>query len=133
LSATVIICIVLGMPYFTDAITTGTVRSGEYPFAMGVLPESDARIPIGIAFEVGITENGFAVWRLKVAGEQVPGWFIIENGLFVPVEPARGDGVQRGGRSGCERLETDEKWRENDRGNSLPFTVGTRSAARRPR
>jgi hypothetical protein len=96
LSAAVIICIVSGIPYFTDAITTGTVRSGEYPFAIGVLPESDARIPIGIAFEVGITENGFAVWRLKVAGEQVPGRFIIENGLFVPVEPAREDECKEG-------------------------------------
>jgi hypothetical protein len=105
----VVICIVSGMPYFADAITTGTVRSGEYPFAIGVLPESRARIPIGVAFEVGITENGFAVWRLKVGGEQVPGRFIIENGLFVPVEPMQGEEqrnevVRRGEPAGYREL-----------------------------
>jgi hypothetical protein len=77
--------------YYANEMTVGRVRSGEYPFEIGVLPASHASVPIGIAVEIGITVDGQAVWRLKVGGERVPGRFVIEEGQFIPVEPAQED------------------------------------------
>ena len=54
------------------------------------------RTPSGIAFEIGSTVDGLAVWRLKVDGEHVPGRFTIEEGQFVPVEPAHGEDDENG-------------------------------------
>jgi hypothetical protein len=82
----VIIGIVHGMLYFTDAIKTGTVRSGEYPFAIGVLRSCDNATPAGLAFEVGRTADGLAVWRMKVHGADVPGRWVIVDGRFVAVD-----------------------------------------------
>ena len=81
--------------YYANDSTVGCIRSGEYPFAIGVLLASDDSRPSGIAFEIGSTIDGLAIWRLKVGGERVPGRFIIEDGRFVPVEPMRGR--RRGG------------------------------------
>lgn len=84
----VIISTVNSMLYFTDTITSGTVRSGEYPFAIGVLRSIDNTTPSGLAFEVGRTADGLAVWRLKIQGTEVPGRFVIVDGRFVAVEDA---------------------------------------------
>ena len=84
----VVISIVHDMLYFTDTITSGTVRSGEYPFAIGVLRSIDNTTPSGLAFEVGRTADGLAVWRLKIQGTEVPGRFVIVDGRFVAVEDA---------------------------------------------
>ena len=78
--------------YYANESTVGRVRSGEIPFAIGVVCPCDDSIPSGIAFEIGKTADSLALWRLKVHGEHVPGRFIIVDGLFVLVEPAkRGD------------------------------------------
>jgi hypothetical protein len=85
----VIIGTLCGMEtYYADESNLGHVRSGEYPFPIGVLLASDDSRPSGIAFEIGSTVDGLALWRLKVHGEHVPGRFIIEDGQFVEV-PAR--------------------------------------------
>jgi hypothetical protein len=84
----VIISIVYGMLYFTDTITSGTVRSGEYPFAIGVLRSIDNARREGLAIEVGRTADGLAVWRLKIQGTEVPGRFVIIDGRFVVIEHA---------------------------------------------
>jgi hypothetical protein len=82
--------------YYANESTVGRVRSGEIPFAIGVVCPCDDSIPSGIAFEIGNTADGLALWRLKVHGERVPGRFIIEDGLFVLVEPAQGDDDESG-------------------------------------
>jgi hypothetical protein len=105
LPSIVLMGILGGMEFYcADEMTVGRVRSGEYPFAVRVLRGSRASIPIGIAFEVGITADGLAVWRLKVAGERVPGRFIIEDGVFVPVEPGPGGEKREGVVRRRERL-----------------------------
>ena len=76
--------------FFANASILGRVRSGEYPFAIGVLEAPDNSMPRGIAFEVGRTDDGLAKWKLKVHGTDVPGRFIIDNGRFVPVEDVQG-------------------------------------------
>jgi hypothetical protein len=87
-----VISILYGMKrYYTDESTVGRVRAGEVPFAIEVFEASGNSTSSGIAFEVGRTVYGLALWRLKVHGEVVPGRFIIDDGLFVLVEPARGD------------------------------------------
>ena len=59
--------IVFRMEYYCESYPIpGRVRSGEYPFAIGVLEGPDSRVPNGIAFEVGQTADGFAKWKLKV-------------------------------------------------------------------
>jgi hypothetical protein len=82
---------VFGMEYFyANAAIAGRVRSGEYPFAIGVLMTPDDRMPRGIALEVGCTADGLAKWKLKVHGVDVPGRFFIEDRRFVPVEEGWG-------------------------------------------
>ena len=73
--------------FFANASIQGRVRSGDYPFAVGVLEAPENAMPRGIAFEVGRTDDGMAKWKLKIRGSDVPGRFIIEDGRFVPVEP----------------------------------------------
>ena len=82
----VVISTLSGMEtYYANESNLGHVRSGEYPFPIGVLLASDDSRPSGIAFEIGSTVDGLALWRLKVHGEHVPGRFIIEDGQFVEV------------------------------------------------
>ena len=87
----VFVGIVSGMDhYFTNTPIQGRVRSGEYPFAIGVL-DGHTSMPRGIAFEVGETARGIATWKLKVRGAELSGRFIIDNGRFVPVPFDRPD------------------------------------------
>jgi len=74
--------------FYPSTLIQGRVRSGEYPFAVGVLEAPDNAMPRGIALEVGRTADGLAKWKLKVSGCELPGRFIIEDGRFVPVESA---------------------------------------------
>ena len=71
--------------FFADIAIQGRIRSGEYPFVVGVL-DGPRGMPRGIAVEVGQTSDGFATWKLKVGGSDVPGRFVIDDGRFVPVE-----------------------------------------------
>ena len=72
--------------YYANESNVGRVRSGEYPFAIEVLVPCDDRRPRGIAFEVGSTVDGLAVWRLKIGGKRVPGRFIVVDGRFDLIE-----------------------------------------------
>jgi hypothetical protein len=76
--------------FYANESTVGRVRSGDVPFAIGILRPSDNSRPSGVAFEIGSTVDDLAVWRLKVAGERVPGRFIIVDGRFLPVDDVSG-------------------------------------------
>jgi hypothetical protein len=69
--------------YFTNVGGKGPVRDGEYPFAIGVLESREDHMPIGIAYPAGRTEVGLELWRLVVAGAEVPGRFVVIDRQFV--------------------------------------------------
>ena len=69
--------------YFTTIGQQGPVRDGEYPFAIGVLGARDNDLPIGIAYPAGRTGDGLELWRLVVAGAEVPGRFVVIDRQFV--------------------------------------------------
>jgi hypothetical protein len=79
------------MEYFTNASTQGRVRYRQLvASAIGVIEAADKNVLIGMAYHIGRSTDGLALWRLKVQGADVPGKFIIEDGRFDLVEPARG-------------------------------------------
>jgi hypothetical protein len=68
--------------YFAHITVAGAVRHGQLPGSIGVLEAPDQPMPIGMAFEVGWTDGGLALWRLTVHGANVPGhWVIIDRGF----------------------------------------------------
>jgi hypothetical protein len=69
--------------YYTTATTTGTVRYNRFSFSIGVNPSPNEQTPIGSAFQVGRTDRGWALWALKVRGVEVPGRYIVVDGVFV--------------------------------------------------
>jgi hypothetical protein len=75
------------MTYFTDASTKGSVLFGQLPWVIGVIEAPDKPLLVGTAMRRGSTEDGQAMWSLKVRGAEVPGRFIIIDGRFVEVEP----------------------------------------------
>jgi len=68
----------------------GTIKSegGQLPGWIGVLEAPDRPMPIGIASAIGRTEDGLAVWGLRVHGAEVPGRWVIVDRRFVAVEGA---------------------------------------------
>jgi hypothetical protein len=72
--------------YFANITAAGPVRSGQYPFAIGVLESPEEPMPIGMAFGLGQTDDGLALWQLVVHGADVPGRFVIVNREFRQVE-----------------------------------------------
>jgi hypothetical protein len=72
--------------YFAHITAAGPVRSGQFPFAIGVLESPDKPMPIGMAFGVGRTESGLELWQLVVNGADAPGRFVIVNREFRQVE-----------------------------------------------
>jgi hypothetical protein len=72
--------------YFTNASGPGPVRYGQLPGSIGVLEALDKPMPIGIASEIGWTEGGLAVWRLRVHSADIPGRWVIIDRRFVPVD-----------------------------------------------
>ena len=77
------------MTYFTDVLTKGAVLSRQLPRVVGIVESPDKRTLIGTASERGRTDDGLAVWFLKVRGVEVPGHFVGVDGAFVQVEPAQ--------------------------------------------
>jgi hypothetical protein len=69
--------------YYTHATTTGTVRYDRFSFSIGVNPSPNDHTPIGSAFKVGRTDRGFALWASKVRGIDVPGRYVVFDGVFV--------------------------------------------------
>jgi len=72
--------------YFTNVSTSGPVRYGQLPGSIGVLEAIDKPMPIGIASEVGWTDDGLAVWWLRVHGADILGRWVIIDRRFVPVD-----------------------------------------------
>ena len=77
------------MESFTNASGPGPVRVGQLPGSIGVLEALDKPMPIGMASQIGRTEDGLAVWSLNVDGADVPGRGVIIDGRFVPAEGER--------------------------------------------
>jgi hypothetical protein len=47
--------------YFAHLSPAGPIRSGQFPFSIGVLAAPDKLMPIGMASEVGWTDGGLGV------------------------------------------------------------------------
>jgi hypothetical protein len=71
---------------FANITAADPVRSGQFPFAIGVLESPDKPMPIGMAFGVGGTDEGLELWQLVVNGADVPGRWVIVNREFRQVE-----------------------------------------------
>jgi hypothetical protein len=66
--------------YFADVAGEAPVPYDRYPFSIGVLSSPDKFAPIGKAIEVGRTEDGLALWRLRVGGRKLPcRWIIVDR------------------------------------------------------
>jgi hypothetical protein len=65
--------------YLAQISSSGLARYGQFPFAIGVLAESDLFVPISMASVIGRTEDGLAVWKLTVHEVEVPGRWVIED------------------------------------------------------
>jgi hypothetical protein len=79
------------MEYFTNACTRGRVRYRQLvASAIGILESAGDSTPIGMAFHVGRSTDGLALWRLKVRGTDVPGHWIIDDGQFVELGDSGG-------------------------------------------
>jgi hypothetical protein len=79
------------MHYFTDLSVTGRVLYHQLPSEIGVTDLPGGHAPIGSASEVGQTQNGQAVWSLRVHDADVPGRWVIVDGMFMTAtgEPTR--------------------------------------------
>jgi hypothetical protein len=77
------------MLYFTDASITGWVRFHQLRSDIGVTDHPGAQVLIGSASEVGLTQDGYALWSLRVRGADMPGRCVIIDGMFMAatVEP----------------------------------------------
>jgi hypothetical protein len=71
---------------FAHISERGAIRWGQLPDAIGVLEAPDKPMSIGIAFGIGWTEGGIALWRLRVRGQDRPGRFVIIDGEFRPAQ-----------------------------------------------
>ena len=74
------------MSYFADAIIENGERYAIFPRSIGVTELPDSDVVIGIAWEIGWTENDVAIWSLKIGGKAVDGLFIITERAFVQFE-----------------------------------------------
>jgi hypothetical protein len=54
--------------------------------AIGVLQAHDNHMPIGMAMSAGPDRAGVACWRLTVHGAEVPGFWVVVDQEFRPVE-----------------------------------------------
>jgi hypothetical protein len=77
------------MLYFTDASVTGWVRFHHLRSDIGVTDHPGAQVLIGSASEVGLTQDGYALWSLRVHDNDIPGRSVIVDGMFITatVEP----------------------------------------------
>ncbi len=74
------------MQYFTSATKKGPVLWKQFPFPLMVVEAPETPKMIGMAAEVGVTAQWHAVWSLQVHGAQIPGFFVIIDGRFEPIE-----------------------------------------------
>jgi hypothetical protein len=71
------------MLYFTDVSLTGWVRYHQLPSDIGVTGQPGAHVLIGSASEVGLTQDGYALWSLRVHDTDIPGRCVIVDGMFM--------------------------------------------------
>jgi len=84
-----------GILYRTDAfLDRDLVRPLDGPPAVGILGDSGALGPIGIAYPTSWVDAdddagrpAETLWRLVVGKVEVPGRFVLRRGAFVPVTP----------------------------------------------
>jgi len=72
--------------YFTNIDRAGGIRHDGLPDTIGVIETLHKRLPIGAASLIGQTEEGLAVWRLRVRGAEVPGRWVVLGNWFVADE-----------------------------------------------
>jgi hypothetical protein len=79
------------MLYCTDGTLIGWVRFQQLPREIGVTDQPGHHVPIGSASEVGLTQDGYALWSLRVHDADIPGRCVIVDGMFMTatVEPSR--------------------------------------------
>jgi hypothetical protein len=63
----------------------GRVRCDQLSHTIGAADKPGYVMPIGQANQVGKTDDGLALWALRVKAADVPGRFIIVDGRFVEV------------------------------------------------
>jgi hypothetical protein len=62
----------------------GPVKYRDAPGSIGVLEAPDQPMPIGQAECIMWDENGLAVWTLRIAGQKIPGRWVIIDRQFKP-------------------------------------------------
>jgi hypothetical protein len=92
------------MTYFTDASTKGRVFFAQLPWVIGVIEEPNTRLLVGTAMRRGRSADGLALWSLKVRGADIPGRWVIIDGMFTMAtdEHARIEPALEGGRAMVE-------------------------------
>jgi hypothetical protein len=73
-------------PAYSTNFGGAAIRYGEVPGAIGVLESPDNHMPIGMAFPLGWTAEGLALFRLVIGGEEIPGRWVCRARRFVLVE-----------------------------------------------
>ncbi len=77
---------VMSQTYFTKFKAGTPVRFGYGPSSIDVVGGIDDPISIGTASLAGHTDRGYAMWRLRVHGVDVPGRWVIIDRRFVKVK-----------------------------------------------
>jgi hypothetical protein len=72
--------------YFTNVETTGGIGCDHIADTIGVVETLHKPVPIGTAYRIGRTDEGFALWRLQVRGAPVPGRWVVLGKWFVADE-----------------------------------------------
>jgi hypothetical protein len=71
------------MLYFANASPAGRVLYHQLPSEIGVTDLPGGHATIGSASEVGETQDRQAVWSLRVHDADVPGRWVIVDGMFM--------------------------------------------------
>ena len=75
------------MRYFANVgPDRGPLLYSTVPGAIGVLEALDKPMPIGMALRVGRDDAGRALWALTVAGDDLPGRWVVVDREFHPAE-----------------------------------------------
>jgi hypothetical protein len=71
---------------YTNIEHSGPISYGQFPDTIGVWPFPDAPQSIGKAHCVGWTDRRFALWKLAIHGEWIPGRWVILNRQFIEIQ-----------------------------------------------
>jgi len=73
------------MQYYGNVKRTGAETHGKLPSTIGVSLEPDGQI-VGVALAAGEDKTGSRLWRPAVGKDELPGRFVLVDGLFTPAE-----------------------------------------------